>query len=518
MSQYRLILFFSLFLTIFLNLSFFNGILKIFPFNLNFIYILSIFISLFCFGVLFFSILASKFTTKLFLIFSLLLSSICAYFMDTYNVIIDSEMINNLSQTNKSEAFDLLSFNFFIYLIFLGILPSFLIFKIKISYGTIKQEIFKKIKFCFISSIILISIIACFSKFYSSFFREYKSLRYSANPYFIFYSTAKFTNQIFSKNLEFKEIANDAFIDKNSSKKLVIVVVGEAARSDKFSLNGYEKNTNPLLSKENILNFKNFFSCGTSTAVSVPCMFSVYKREDYSYKKGISTQNLVDILRKLNVKILWRDNNSDPKGVTTIYEDYKTNENNKICDIECRDEGMLVNLDDFIDKNKRENILIVLHQMGNHGPQYYKRYPKNFEKFTPVCKTSQLQKCSKESINNAYDNAILYTDYFLSKTINFLKKYEKSFQTSLFYLSDHGESLGENNIYLHGFPYFIAPKEQIFIPAFLWLGDNKNLNILREKLSTKHLSQDYFFHTMLGLFEVKTKIYDKNLDILNLQD
>lgn len=229
MSQYRLILFFSLFLTIFLNLSFFNGILKIFPFNLNFIYILSIFISLFCFGVLFFSILASKFTTKLFLIFSLLVSSICAYFMDTYNVIIDSEMINNLSQTNSSEAFDLLSFNFFIYLIFLGILPSFLIFKIKISYGTIKQEIFKKIKFCFISSIILISIIACFSKFYSSFFREYKSLRYSANPYFIFYSTAKFTNQIFSKNLEFKEIANDAFIDKNSSKKLVIVVVGEAA-------------------------------------------------------------------------------------------------------------------------------------------------------------------------------------------------------------------------------------------------------------------------------------------------
>ena len=323
-------------------------------------------------------------------------------------------------------------------------------------------------------------------------------------------------------------MGNDAKIatdgDGNLEKKeLIIMVVGEAARADRFSLNGYEKETNPLLKKEEITNFSNMYSCGTSTAESVPCMFSIFDKADYDYKKGISTQNVLDVLKHTNnIDILWRDNNSDSKGVAlrVDFEDYRTSQTNTKCDdVECRDEGMLLGLDEYIKNHKDKDILIVLHQMGNHGPAYYKRYPKEFEKFTPVCKTNQLEECTQEEVSNAYDNAILYTDYFLSKVINFLKPYSNTHETAMFYMSDHGESLGENGFYLHGMPYMIAPNEQKHIASLLWLGDGEmkeDYNI--EKLNTyknKEFSQDNLFHTLLGLFEVETDVYKKDMDILN---
>ena len=304
---------------------------------------------------------------------------------------------------------------------------------------------------------------------------------------------------------------------------MIILVIGETARADRFSLNGYSKETNPLLKKEDLVSFTNMSSCGTSTAHSVPCMFSIFPKDDYSYKKGASTKNVLDVLKNTqDVAILWRDNNSDSKGVAlrVDYEDYRSPNKNTICnEDECRDEGMLVGLEDYIEKNKDKDILIVLHQMGNHGPAYYKRYPKEFEKFTPVCKTNQLQNCTKEEISNAYDNAILYTDYFLSKTINFLKKYSNTHETAMLYVSDHGESLGENGIYLHGMPYAIAPKEQTHVASVIWLGEGQmEYEYDRSKIKAnkdKEYSHDNLFDTLLGMFEVETEVYKKELNILN---
>ena len=300
------------------------------------------------------------------------------------------------------------------------------------------------------------------------------------------------------------------------------MVVGEAVRADHFLLNGYQRDTNPFLKgRDDIIDFSNMYSCGTSTAHSVPCMFSIFNKADYSYKKGISTENILDVLTHTkNIDILWRDNNSDSKGVAlrVEYEDFKTSKNNSICiDGECRDEGMLVGLDKYIKEHKNKDILIVLHQMGNHGPAYYKRYPKEFEKFKPTCKTNQLEECSKEEIINAYDNAILYTDYFLNKTINFLKKYNKAYETAMIYMSDHGESLGENGIYLHGLPYFMAPDAQKHIGALMWFGDKISNDIDINKVKSKkdnQFSQDNLFHTLLGIFEVNSSVYQKDMDIL----
>jgi lipid A ethanolaminephosphotransferase len=177
---------------------------------------------------------------------------------------------------------------------------------------------------------------------------------------------------------------------------------------------------------------------------------------------------------------------------------------------------MLVGLQEYIDAHPKGEIVIVLHQMGNHGPAYYKRYPKSFEKFSPVCKSNQLEQCTQSQITNAYDNAILYTDYFLSKVIGLLKANDEKFATAMFYVSDHGESLGENGLYLHGFPYAIAPEAQKHVPAVMWFG--KQYEIKKEivkRNASKAYNHDFLYHTMLGMLEVNTSIYRPELDILH---
>ena len=472
---------------------------------------------------------SSKYTTKPLLTILLIASSFTAYFMDTYNIVIDDSMIRNSLQTNLSESADLFSFKLVGYITFLAIIPSWFIYKVDLEYKPFKQEIYTKLKTLFLSLGIILIILFSFSKFYTSFFREHKPLRLYVNPIYWMYSIGNYVNKTLNNGpITVKEIGKDAKIaidpttPKEEKTELIIMVLGETARADRFSLNGYEKETNPLLKKEDIVNFSNMYSCGTSTAESVPCMFSIFGKADYDYKKGISTQNVLDVLTHTNdIKILWRDNNSDSKGVAlrVDFEDYRTSKTNTKCDdVECRDEGMLVGLEDYIKKNKGKDIFIILHQMGNHGPAYYKRYPKEFEKFTPVCKSNQLEECTKEEVSNAYDNAILYTDYFLSKVINFLKPYSADYETAMIYMSDHGESLGENGIYLHGLPYFMAPVEQKHIGSLMWFGgEDIKEDVDVEKLNSyknQSFSQDNLFHTLLGLFEVETDVYKKEMDIL----
>ena len=527
LSQIKLIVYTSLFLVIFDNYIFFANTLDIYTFEIsNLGFILSLILVLSLFLIFLFTIITSKKIIKLVLIVSILISSISSYFMNNYHIIIDTDMIRNIMQTNIEESFDLFSVKLLIYFLVLGLIPSVIVYNVKIISTTIKDELLLKLKIIIICILIILSNIFVFSKFYTSFFREHKSLRFFTNPTYWIYSIGKYMgSSINNKVITLKPLGLKARVEDDDSEEevseLIILVVGEAARADHFSLNGYEKETNPLLAKEDIVNFSNMYSCGTSTAVSVPCMFSVLGKSDYSYNKAASTENVLDVLSHTdNVNILWRDNNSDSKGVAlrVTYENYRIPKNNTICDDgECRDEGMLVGLDEYVQKHKGEDILIVLHQMGNHGPAYYKRYPKKFEKFTPACKTNQLEKCSKEEISNAYDNAILYTDYFLSKTINFLKKYDNTHSTSMIYISDHGESLGENGVYLHGLPYFMAPESQTHVSSFIWFGNHMKEEIDLEKLEEKKdnkYTQDNLFHILLGIFEVEDDSYKKELDFL----
>jgi lipid A ethanolaminephosphotransferase len=247
-------------------------------------------------------------------------------------------------------------------------------------------------------------------------------------------------------------------------------------------------------------------------------MFSSLDRDNYNHSKGKNMSNALDIISHAGASVLWLDNNSSSKSVADriTYKDYRSSKLNSICNPECRDEGMLTNLQGIIDEQNNKDILIVLHSMGSHGPAYYKRYPKGFEVFLPACQTNQLNECTDEEISNAYDNTILYMDYFLSKVIALLKNNSQDSDTAMFYISDHGESLGEGGLYLHGMPYFMAPEEQIKIPAFMWFdeGLTKVFDIEAiKKNSELAKSHDNLFHTLLGLMDVETELYQKDKDI-----
>jgi lipid A ethanolaminephosphotransferase len=521
LSNTKLIILSSITLVIFYNFAFFRYVLNIYANSAaNYAFIVSIACMLGCFIALLFVLVDSRYTTRFVLITIFLISSIASYFMDSYNIVIDSTMIQNAAMTDIHEVADLLSVKLVVYFLLLGVLPTVLIYRAEILYAPLKSGIIKKLKFIVILLVIIASQLFIFSKNYASFFREHKQARYYANPVTYIYAVEKYIKgRLAARKVPVQPIGLDARLPvKDFHRELTILVVGETARADRFSLNGYERKTNPLLEKEDVISFTNMHSCGTSTAVSVPCMFSMYSKDDYDDEKGYSKENLLDVLNRAGVNVLWRDNNSDSKGVAlrVQYEDYKSPQSNTQCDIECRDVGMLDGLQEYIDAHKQGDILIVLHQMGNHGPAYYKRYPKSFERFTPVCETSQLEECSEEQINNAYDNVILYTDYFLEKVIDLLKKNSGTFETAMFYVSDHGESLGEKGVYLHGLPGFLAPEEQTHVATILWFGDNYDeidTESVRKKAGRDY-SHDNVFHTVLGLMEVNTELYNRDLDII----
>lgn len=525
MDQTRLTLVISAVYLLFYNLTFFKRVLAVYPLNGNYIlFLLSLTFILFLAINLFLSLLRIKAILKVFFSGYFLISTLAAYVMDSYGVVTDENMLLNVIKTNSSEAFDLVTPKLFLYLFFLFVVPVYLLSRVQIIEHSKLREL--KLRLISIGASLggIFILVLIFSKSYASFLREHKPLRYYTNPTYYTYTVIKFSTDLLHRPQRIMEsFGRDALIPSHDvERELVIMVVGETARKDHFSLNGYSKETNPRLKKEeHLVSFKNVTSCGTSTAVSVPCLFSHFGRSAFDKERANFTENLLDVLvHTKEVNVLWRDNNSDSKGVAlrVPYEDFKTSSKNTICNPECRDEGMLVGLQEHINSVREKDIMIVLHQMGNHGPAYYKRYPPEFEVFKPVCKTSELSNCTKEEIQNAYDNAILYTDYFLSKVIELLKHNSQKFNTAMVYVSDHGESLGENGVYLHSMPYMIAPAAQTEVPMIMWFGgplQNHTDYVKLRKISEQPYSHDNIFHTILGLMEIESSVYNQKMDILH---
>jgi lipid A ethanolaminephosphotransferase len=521
MKQSRLLATVSIFLVLACNLAFFRKLLEVFPAvgkNLGFlvsaVIVLTAFLALLC------NLVRSRYTTKLVLIVLLLLSSVTAYFMDTYNIVIDDTMIENILETDLRQSLDLFSLRLVAYFLLLGVLPATIVLKIRVEYGSNGGELARRLKTVAICLAIIIVGILPFGRFYTSFFREYKPLRYFTNPTYPLYSLGRFLVRDRGGRVEaVRALGRDARTSTAAiDRKLIIFVVGEAGRMDHFSVNGYSRPTNPRLEQEDVVSLTDISSCGTTTAVSVPCMFSIYNRQEFSDAKGKNLENVLDVIQYSGASVLWRENNSNSKKVASrvTYEEYRTSKKNTLCnDGECRDEGMLVGLQDYIDSRGKGDILIVLHQLGSHGPAYYKRYPPRFEQFIPTCKSNQFEKCSIEEIVNAYDNTILYTDYFLSKVIALLRSNDQHFATAMVYMSDHGESLGENGVYLHGLPYLIAPRSQKQVAAIFWFGQGYRVDrsALRQRAGLPY-SHDNIFHTLLGMMEIETSVYNREMDIL----
>ncbi len=453
-------------------------------------------------------------------------ASCTAYFMDTYGVVIHKLMVQNVMETDIAEVKDLLNVKLALYIVALGLLPSIVLWRIRIRYGSAGVEVWNKLKYISISLIVCVILILSMSMDYASFFRNHKSIRQSANPLNFIYATGSYAASLLEKDIVIKPIENDAKISafgvSQVKPTLLVLVVGETARADHFGINGYERDTTPLLAQQNIINFPRVTSCGTETAVSVPCMFSNLGRRGYSDSKAKSQEGLLDVVSHAGVDVLWRDNNSSCKGTCNrvTSEDMQRLRVSEVCNSdECYDEILLHDLDSKVFPVVGSKLLI-LHQKGSHGPDYHKRYPKDHTFFSPVCQTNQLQDCTREEVINAFDNTIRYTDYFLNKTIEWVKQKNSQYNTALIYMSDHGESLGEKHLYLHGMPYGIAPKAQKHVPLIMWMSDEYvsanhiNKNCLHN-LNQKSYSHDNLFHTVLGLLHIETSVLNRNLDILN---
>jgi lipid A ethanolaminephosphotransferase len=513
LPEIGLILFSALFILLSGNLAYFGKVIEVYPWNAsNALFLLSLFAVCVCTLTLITALFSLLIPLRALLGFMFLLTAITAYFADSFGTIIDAEMIRNVMETDVSEAADLLNIHFIGRLLLLGILPAVAVWFVPLCKKSVLSRSRSHLLTAVASILLAAVLVVPLGDQYASLVREHKAFRYYANPTFPLYSVVKLIRESAGTNQpeELHVVSAKAEIEPNDTdRELVIVVVGETARRDHFSLNGYSLRTNPLLEKEpRIFSYDNVQSCGTSTSVSVPCMFALHGRTQFDHDEDANTENALDLLQRAGVNVLWRDNNSNSKGVANRvqFEDFRTPDVNPVCDQECRDVGMLDGLQDYIDTHSGD-ILIVLHQMGNHGPAYFKRYPSEFEKFKPACHSAELSECTLDEITNAYDNAILYTDFFLAEVIDLLKTNTPAFETSMMYVSDHGESLGEDGFYLHGMPYLLAPPEQTDVPVILWLGQSSGID-LNSVLDRQHMaySHDAVFQSLLSLFEMQTDL------------
>lgn len=520
MNLSYLIIIVALYLVATANIGFFEQVLNVYPLSKNVGFILSIIGVLFGLMWLVLQLLCYRPIAKPILIALLITAAICGYFTDAYGTVFDTNMLINSLETDQAEAMGLFAPSMVIRVLLLGVLPAFIISKIRLKRFTWQRSILQKTATLILSIAVIAACLLPFGDQYASFFRQHKEVRSYANPITPIYSTIKlgenYVNELRRPDtftLHATDAKRVAPVNSTTKPKLMVFVVGETARADHFGLNGYARNTTPLLAKQsNLYSFKDAVSCGTSTAYSVPCMFSYANRENYDIDTAKYNENVLDTLSKQGVNVVWRDNNSSSKGVAdrVTFEDYKTADTNPNCDVECRDIGMLDGFDKLIksgssEKETPKNTLIVLHQMGNHGPAYYQRYPKEFETYKPVCMTNELSKCDAQSVINGYDNAILYTDYFLDNVIDTLKTYEQDYDVVMVYMSDHGESLGENNIYLHGLPYKFAPDTQKHVPVVIWSPDSNHIDAdSLSSMSSQPVSHDFITPTLLSFFGITT--------------
>lgn len=456
----------------------------------------------------------------------ILISAAATYAMHQYGIVLSYGMIVSVIETDTHEATSYLSMSAFIWYFALAILPLLLLSRVKVEFRHLGKELLLKFASLMVSVLVVACIASVYFKDYASLLRNNSELGSALNPTNYITATARVVNKRwYEANLPYVQIGTDA-VNRNQDnprKNLVVLVIGETARAENSSFNGYEKQTNAFLAKqEGVINYPNVTSCGTCTAVSVPCMFSNMTKSSYNASKARRQDSVVDILDHAGVDVLWKNNNSGCKGacdrITYIdgHEQVKVQE--KYCQWgTCFDGILLEGLDEHINSLDTDGV-IVLHLLGSHGPTYYKRYPEEFKKFTPTCDTADIQNCSREELMNTYDNSLLYTDYLLSQLIDKLKSHDDKFNTAMLYVSDHGESLGENGVYLHGMPASIAPKHQTHVPMITWMSDkfvtkHQLDEQCMQKVSNEKLSHDNFFHSVLGLMDITTSEYNAELDI-----
>jgi len=445
-------------------------------------------------------------------------SAAAAYYMRAYAVMLDPTMIRNILETDAHEAMDLLSWSMAGYVLLGSSLPLAFVWLVRIErHGWIGTILVRA--GCIVAAVVVaVLAILPVNRDLTSLMRNQRELRYLITPgNFVYGLLAQSASDARNAGVPRAPVGTDARMIRIAAAgkpRVFVLVVGETARAANFSMLGYARATNPELARLDVVAFRDVRSCGTSTEVSVPCMFSPYGRADYDERRIRNSEGLLDVLARAGYAVKWIDNQSGCKGVCQGAGIVSR----RICPGgECFD-GLLVSELERELENLTRDTVIVLHMIGNHGPAYFKRYPQEFRRFTPACATAELRRCSREEVVNAYDNAILYTDHVVASIVGSLQRRSSSLDAAMLFLSDHGESLGEAGLYLHGLPYAIAPETQKKVPMIAWLSPQfaNASGVDRACLLRKvdePLSHDNLFHSVIGVLDVQTRVYRAERDV-----
>ncbi|MFM8517312.1 MAG: phosphoethanolamine transferase [Nevskiaceae bacterium] len=467
--------------------------------------------------------------SKPLLAIALVLAALAGYFVWAYGVLVDKVMIRNVFETDALEAGELVNWKLLLFVGVLGVLPALVVLRTPLARPSWRRELLHR-GVALGVTVIGIGIVAFF--FYqdqASFLRNNRDLRHRLVPVNYLAGVGSYVQEITKRKLPYQAIGADATLGSRwkaaSAERplLLVLVVGETARAANFSLGGYSRETNPRLAEvKDLVYFTEVSSCGTSTAISVPCMFSDLGREGFSAEKARARDNLIDIVAKAGLGVDWYGNNTNCKGICraagekrAVREQYP-----QYCkdDVPCTDGAIFEDLWSTLPSYSGRG-LVVLHQLGSHGPGYHLRYPESFNRFEPVCRSTDFSKCQVSEIVNAYDNTLLYTDHLLAETISRLQSIADRVDSAILYVSDHGESLGENGLFLHAVPYALAPRVQTHVPMVFWstpgFGERMGIDqqCLREQRS-QSLSHDNYLHTVLGLLDVSTSVRKPDLDFV----
>jgi lipid A ethanolaminephosphotransferase len=471
------------------------------------------------------SLLAWRWTPKPAIAILLLAAATGAYFMLSYRVVIDPTMITNVLQTDPGEASALVNVRLPLALLLLAGLPAWALLRLRVRHAPWPAQALRNAGAVAAAlALVAVVVILAFQPLASAM-RNHKQLRYLMNPLNSIYALADNALRPLRHGTQPRApLAQDARLAATGGKPpMLVLVLGETGRSGNFALNGYGRDTTPELARTGVASWRNAWSCGTSTAASVPCMFSHLGRDGFEARSQ-EHENLLDVLQRAGLAVLWLDNQGGCKGVCDRVGSANTSHqaDPQLCASgQCQDGILLEGLEQRIAQlpaaQRARGVVLVLHPMGSHGPAYWQRSPAEFKRFLPECTSNNLQDCSRQELLNAYDNSIAYTDHVLASTVGWLQRRAADYDTAMVYVADHGESLGENNLYLHGMPYAIAPDVQKHVPWITWLSagferrSGLTLECLRG-LADRRVTHDNYFHSVLGLLQVQTRAYQRSLD------
>ena len=493
-------------------------------------YVLALGVALAALNVALLAPLLNRWTTKPLLGGLILVAAVSSYYAGHFGVYFDPSMLRNVLRTDLAEARELLTPGFFLQVSALALPPLVFLARARVRRRPLRRALAIRAAAAVLALLVAVAALGSVFKDFSGQMRNHKELRYLITPAAPLWSLARvLSRDAQAANQPRRPVGADARLGASwaAAKKptLFVIVVGETARAANWGLDrgagqSPAHDTTPELARRAVINFPDVTSCGTNTEVSVPCMFSLQGRRNYDEDAIRGSESLLDVLRHAGLRVVWNDNQSGCKGVCAGVESLRPDPAAlpALCDGErCLDEALLESSRALL-RDPQGNFVLVLHQLGNHGPAYFRRYPEAFRRFTPTCDDEDLSKCTREQVANSYDNALSYTDHVLARGIDLLKELEPRYDAALLYVSDHGESLGENGLYLHGLPYSIAPAEQTRVPMLMWLSsgfaarNRVDAACLRGQ-AARPASHDNLFHTVLGLLDVRTAVRDDALDL-----